>query len=208
MTKYLKVYADNPSHRHVKNIIEALKDGSVIIYPTDTVYGIGCDMYNNEAVERVCRIIGKKPENAHLSLICSNLSNISEFTIPFEKKVYRIMRKAFPGPYTFILNANNNVPKIFKANKKTIGIRVPDNSLNEIIVEELGNPIVTSSIKHDDQILEYPTDAEIILEMFKDQVDMVIDGGPGGNIPSTVIDCTNEEFHVVRQGKGSLDILK
>ena len=194
MSVFLKVYADNPSPRHLKIILEALKEGQVIIYPTDTVYGIGCDMYNREAVERVCKIIGKKPEKANLSLICSNLSNISEFTVPFEKKVYRMMRKAFPGPYTFILNASNQVPKIFKTNKTTIGIRIPDNYLNEAIVEELGNPIVTSSIKHDDHILEYPTSAEVIYEMLKDQVDMVIDGGPGGNIPSTIIDCTGDRI--------------
>ena len=187
---FLKVYGKSPSPRHIKIIVEALKEGKVIIYPTDTVYAIGCDMYNNSAVERLCKIIGKKPEKANLSLICSNLSDISQFTLPFDTKVYKVMRKVLPGPYTFILNANNNVPKIFKSNKKTVGIRIPDHDIPDAIVTELGNPIVTASIKDEDELLEYTTDPEVIYQHFKDQVDMVIDGGMGDNIPSTIIDCT------------------
>lgn len=205
---YLKVYTDNPSPRHLKIILEHLKDGGIIIYPTDTVYGIGCDMHNKKAVERLCSIIGKKPATANLSLICSNLSNISDYTLPFPNNIYKIMRKVLPGPYTFILKANNNVPKIFGNNRKTIGIRVPDSNLIREIVEEYGNPIVTASIKDEDDIIsEYPTDPEEIQELFGNKVDMIIDGGPGGNIPSTVLDCTNDIIEIVRVGKGPVDIL-
>lgn len=205
---YLKAYTDNPSPRHIKIILEALKAGQVIIYPTDTVYAIGCDMHNGKAIERLCQIIGKKPKQANLSIICSNLSNISDYTTPFDKSIYKLMKRALPGPYTFILNANNKVPKIFNTNRKTVGIRVPDSNLIREIVEEYGNPIVTASIKDlDDDINEYPTDAEVIYEMFSKQVDLIIDGGPGDITASTVINCTRDTIEVVRQGKGSLDIL-
>jgi len=205
---YLKVYADNPSPRHLKIIMEHLKDGGIIIYPTDTVYAIGCDMHNKKAVERLCQIIGKKPETANLSLICANLSNISEYTLPFETKIYKLMKKVLPGPYTFILKASNNVPKIFGNNRKTIGIRVPDSVLIREIVEEYGNPVVTASIKDEDDIIsEYPTDPEEIQELFGNKVDMIIDGGHGGNMPSTVIDCTSDKLEIVRVGKGPVDVL-
>jgi tRNA threonylcarbamoyl adenosine modification protein (Sua5/YciO/YrdC/YwlC family) len=200
---FIKVFTDNPSPKHIKIILEALSEGKLIIYPTDTVYGIGCDMHNKKAIERLCQVIGKKPEKANLSLICSNLSNISDYTAPFEKRTYKLMRKAFPGPYTFILNANSNVPKIFNTNKKTVGIRVPDSNLVREIVEEYGNPIVTSSIKDYDDVVEYPTDPEAIYDMFKDTVDIIIDGGPGGNVPSTILDVTREEIQLIREGKGN-----
>lgn len=204
----IKVYPENPSPRHLKLILEALHHGEVIIYPTDTVYAIGCDMHNPKAIDRLCQIIGKKPDKANLSIMCSNLSNISDYTVPFEKRIYKIMRRAFPGPYTFILNANNKVPKIFNRNKKTVGIRVPDNNLVREVVEEYGNPIVTASIKDlDDPISEYPTDPQTIYEMFKDQLNLIVDGGPGGQIASTVIDCTGDELKIVREGKGDLEIL-
>lgn len=204
---FLKVYGKNPSPRHIKIIVEALKEGKVIIYPTDTVYAIGCDMYNNKAIEKLCKIIGKKPEKANLSLICSNLSDVSQFTVPFDTKVYKVMRKVLPGPYTFILKANNNVPRIFKTNKKTVGIRIPEHPIPDTIVTELGNPMVTASIKDDDKLLEYTTDPEIIYENFKDVVDMVIDGGMGDNIPSTIIDCTGSEIVITREGKGDPDVI-
>jgi len=204
---FLKVYTDNPSLRHLKIIMEYLKEGKIIVYPTDTVYGIGCDMHNKKAIERLCNIIGKKPEKANLSLICSNLSNLSDYTLPFETAIYKIMRKTLPGPYTFILNANNNVPKIFGTNRKTIGIRIPDSNLIREIVEEYGNPIVTASIKdEDDFISEYPTDPEEIQNLLRNQVDLIIDGGIGGIIPSTVLDCTEGVVKVVREGKGPIDI--
>jgi tRNA threonylcarbamoyl adenosine modification protein (Sua5/YciO/YrdC/YwlC family) len=204
---FLKVHTDNPSPKHLQIILESLKEGGLIIYPTDTVYGIGCDMNNNKAVERLCKVIGKKPEKAKLSLICSNLSHISEFTLPFETRIYKLMKKSLPGPYTFILNASNKVPKIFKNNRKTIGIRVPDSNLVREMVEEFGNPIVTASIKENDDFIEYPTNPQQIYDLFKDKVDLVINGGPGGNIPSTVFDCTGDEIIVIREGKGDIDIL-
>lgn len=203
---FLKVYTESPSPRHLKIILEHLKEGGIIIYPTDTVYGIGCDMHNSKAIDRLLTIIGKKPSEANLSIICSNLSNISEYTLPFETRVYKMMRKAFPGPYTFILNANNKVPKIFNTNKKTVGIRVPENNLIREIVEEYGNPIVTSSIKDYDDILQYPTDPEEIQAIYGNSVDLIIDGGPGGQIASTIIDCTGNDIKVVREGKGPVDI--
>ncbi len=203
---FLKVHTDSPSPRHLKIILEHLKTGGILIYPTDTVYGIGCDMHNSKAIDQLLKIIEKKPSEANLSIICSNLSNISEYTLPFETRIYKMMRKAFPGPYTFILNANNKVPKIFNTNKKTVGIRVPENNLIREIVEEYGNPIVTSSIKDVDDILKYPTDPEEIQALYGKQVDLIIDGGPGGQIASTVIDCTGEEINVVRVGKGPVDI--
>ena len=204
---FLKVHTDNPSPKHLQIILESLKEGGLIIYPTDTVYGIGCDMNNNKAVERLCKVIGKKPEKAKLSLICSNLSHISEFTLPFETRIYKLMKKSLPGPYTFILNASNKVPRIFKNNRKTIGIRVPDSNLVRELVEEFGNPIVTASIKENDDFIEYPTNPQQIYDLFKDKVDLVINGGPGGNIPSTVFDCTGDEIIVIREGKGDIDIL-
>ena len=203
---FLKVHTDNPSPKHLKIILESLKEGKLIIYPTDTVYGIGCDMNNSKAVEKLCKVIGKKPEKANLSLICSNLSHISEFTLPFETRIYKLMKKSLPGPYTFILKASNKVPKIFKNNRKTIGIRVPDSNLVREIVEEFGNPIVTGSIKDHDTFIEYPTDPQQIYDLFKDQVDLIIDGGSGGNIPSTVFDCTGDDIVVIREGKGEIDL--
>ena len=203
---FLKVYSDSPSPRHLKIILEHLKEGGILIYPTDTVYGIGCDMHNSKAIDKLLQIIGKKPSEANLSIICSNLSNISEYTLPFENRIYKMMRKAFPGPYTFILNANNKVPKIFNTNKKTVGIRVPENNLTREIVEEYGNPIVTSSIKDVDDLIKYPTNPEEIQELYGNKVDLIIDGGPGGQIPSTIIDCTAEDVKVIRMGKGPVDI--
>ena len=203
---FLKVYSDSPSPRHLKIILEHLKEGGILIYPTDTVYGIGCDMHNSKAIDKLLQIIGKKPSEANLSIICSNLSNISEYTLPFENRIYKMMRKAFPGPYTFILNANNKVPKIFNTNKKTVGIRVPENNLIREIVEEYGNPIVTSSIKDVDDLIKYPTNPEEIQELYGNKVDLIIDGGPGGEIPSTIIDCTAEDVKVIRMGKGPVDI--
>ncbi|MBT3302616.1 MAG: threonylcarbamoyl-AMP synthase [Bacteroidetes bacterium] len=203
---FLKVYSDSPSPRHLKIILEHLKEGGILIYPTDTVYGIGCDMHNSKAIDKLLQIIGKKPSEANLSIICSNLSNISEYTLPFENRIYKMMRKAFPGPYTFILNANNKVPKIFNTNKKTVGIRVPENNLIREIVEEYGNPIVTSSIKDVDDLIKYPTNPEEIQELYGNKVDLIIDGGPGGQIPSTIIDCTAEDVKVIRMGKGPVDI--
>ena len=201
----IKIFPENPAPRHISMVVDVLKKDGVIIYPTDTVYAIGCDMKNQKAIDRLCQIIGKKPEEANLSLICSDLSHLSEYTTPFDNRIYKMMKKCLPGPYTFILKANNKVPKLFKNKKKTIGIRVPDNSIPLDIVRELGNPIVTASI-HDNKALgEYFTDPEEIYGYFKDRVDLVINGGFGDNQVSTVINCSNGEIELIRAGKGEVE---
>ncbi|MBI1183825.1 threonylcarbamoyl-AMP synthase [bacterium] len=202
----LKIYPDNPAPRHIDMVVNTLKEGGLVIYPTDSVYAIGCDMYNQEAIDRLCQVIGKKSENANLALICYDLKNISEYCLPFSNSVYKLMRSSLPGAYTFILKANNKVPKLFKNKKKEIGIRVPDNNIPREIVNALGNPIVTASIKLNDPINEYPTNAEIIYDEFKNRVDLVIDGGPGSTEHSTVLDCTGEEVLLIREGKGLVEI--
>lgn len=201
----IPLHTVNPNLRDVKRIIDALEKDAVVIIPTDTIYAMACKLGSKKAIERMCRIVGKKPEKVNFSLICSDLSNISEFTAPIDKTVFRLMKNNLPGPFTFILDANNNVTKYFAGNKKTIGIRVPDNAIAQTLIRELGVPLVVTTIHHDDEILEYMTDAEEIEQKFGHQVDVVIDGGPGGNIPSTIIDCSNGEPEVVRQGKGQLN---
>ena len=196
----LKIYPDNPNHKRIRQVADMLRDGGVIIYPTDTVYGMGCDINNPKALEKIARMKGVKPEKAAFSLICADLGLISEYTLPLDNSVFKLMKKNLPGPFTFILPANSNVPKIFKGKKKTIGIRVPDNIIVREIVSELGRPIVTTSVHDDDEIIEYTTDPELIHEKFGNDVDAVIHGGYGKNIPSTVIDCTGDEPIIVREG--------
>ncbi len=202
----IKIYPENPAPRHVQMVADTLRDGGLVIYPTDSVYAIGCDMYNQDAIDRLCQVIGKKPENANLALICSDLKNISEYTTPFSNSVYKLMKSSLPGAYTFILKANNKVPKLFKNKKKEIGIRVPDNNIPREIVNVLGNPIVTASIKMNDPIHEYPTNAEEIYDQYKKLVDLVIDGGPGHTEHSTVLDCTGDEVILLREGKGEVEM--
>jgi len=203
----LKIYPENPNDRHIRMVVECLLDGGVIIYPTDTVYGLGCDIFKHKAVERVATIKGINLSKANFSFICYDLSHITDFTRPLSNPTYKMMKKATPGPYTFILEANNKVPKLFQTKKKTVGIRVPDNNICREIVNILGNPILTTSIYDEDELIEYTTDPELIYEKYKDLVDIVIDGGFGGNQASTVIDCTSDEFEVLRQGKGLTDNL-
>lgn len=198
----LKIYPQNPGARQISRVIECLMDGGIVIYPTDTIYGLGCDIYKTKAVDRIAKIKGIKKEKANFSFICNNLSQLSDFTRPLDNSVFKLMKNVLPGPFTFILNANNNVPKIFQSKKKTIGIRVPDNNIPRDIVEGLGNPIMSTSIHDDDEIIEYTTDPELIYEKYKDVVDIVIDGGYGDNHPSTIVDCTGNEIVVVREGKG------
>ena len=205
MSLFLKIHHNNPGARNFRLVMECLMDGGVIIYPTDTVYGIGCDIYKSKAVERIAKIKGVKPEKANFSFICFDFSHLSDFTKPIDTAIYRIMKKTLPGPFTFILNANSNVPKLFKSKKKTVGIRIPDNMVCRTIVKTLGNPILTTSIHDDDKIIEYTTDPEIIYDRFKDTVDIVIDGGYGGNKPSTIVDCSDGSFSVVRQGLGNIE---
>lgn len=200
----LKIYPENPNPKAIEEVVEVLKKGGIIIYPTDTVYGLGCDITHPKAIERICRIRGIKPEKANLSFICSDLRHISDYIKPIDNITFRVLKKALPGPFTFIFNANNQVPKLLSSKKKTVGIRVPDNNIASEIVRALGNPILSTSIKDEDELLEYSTDPELIHEKYEELVDLVIDGGYGGNEASTVVDCTNGEFEVIREGKGDL----
>lgn len=202
---YLEIHPDNPEGRKIQQVIDIIKKGGLVIYPTDTLYGLGCDITNNKAVERICQIKGIKPEKANFSFICLDLSNISEFTKPFSNTIYKVMKKNLPGPFTFILNASNQVPKMLKNKKKTVGIRVPNSPIVQTLLEELGSPIMSTSIKKTDEEYElYPTDPQEIYEMYKNLVDVVIAGGVGGLEPSTVVDCTDGEIEIVRQGLGEL----
>ncbi|MDT8394671.1 MAG: L-threonylcarbamoyladenylate synthase [Bacteroidales bacterium] len=200
----LRIHPENPSERQLRIVIECLNDGGVIIFPTDTIYALGCDIYKPKAVERVALIKGVKMKKANFSLICQDLSHLSEFSKPIDNAVYKLMRRNLPGAFTFILEANSNVPKIFQSKKKTIGIRVPDNNIARELVRMLGNPIMSTSVHDDDDILEYTTDPELIYERYSNQADLIIAGGYGDNIPSTIIDCTGPEPLIVREGKGEL----
>lgn len=198
----LKIYDENPNPRDVRRVVDILKDGGIIIYPTDTVYGMGCDITNAKAVEKVARFKNVSVEKSNFSFICSDLSHLSDFSKPVSNSVFKLLKKYLPGPFTFILNANSNVPRYFKGRKKTVGIRIPDNSIITEIVKELGNPIMSTSMRDEDEIIEYSTDPELIHEKYGDIVDLVIDGGYGGNVASTIVDCTDDMPVVIRQGKG------
>ncbi len=202
---FIRMYNENPNPRDIIKIVEVLRDGGIIIYPTDTVYGLGCDITNARAVDRIARLKGIKVEKANFSFICSDLSHLSDYTKPIPNAIFKLMKKNLPGPFTFILEANNQVPRYFKGKKKTVGIRVPDNNIIREIISELGNPILSTSIRDEDEILEYTTDPGLIYEKYQDIADIVIDGGPGELIPSTVVDCSSEEVEIVREGKGTLE---
>lgn len=206
MSQFIKIYDDKPNESAIKKVVDVLKNGGLIIYPTDTVYGLGCDITNLKALEKVAKIKGIKLEKANLSFICYDLSHISDYVKQIDTSTFKLLKRALPGPYTFILPGNNDLPKVFK-NKKTVGIRVPDNNIIRAIVKELGNPIISTSIYDEDEVLEYSTDPELIFEKWQNSVDVVIDGGYGYNIPSTIIDLSGFEPEVIREGKGSLDIL-
>ncbi len=200
----LRLYNDNPNPRDVRKVAEVLRNGGVIIYPTDTVYGMGCDITQTKAVEKVARLKGVNIEKSNFSFICSDLSHLSVYTRPISNPVFKIIRKNVPGPFTFILEANNQVPKYFQGRKKTVGIRIPDNNIIRDIVRELGNPIVSTSIHDEDEMLEYSIDPEMIHEKYGELTDLVIDGGTGGITPSTMVDFTGELPVIVRKGKGTL----
>jgi tRNA threonylcarbamoyl adenosine modification protein (Sua5/YciO/YrdC/YwlC family) len=200
----IKLYIENPNPKDILKAVEILRNGGVIIFPTDTIYGIGCDITKAKAIERVARIKNVKPEKADFSFLFYDLSNISDYCKPISNGIFKLMKKNLPGPFTFILNANSNIPKLFRSTKKSIGIRVPQNNIIREIVRELGNPILSTSVRDEDTIIEYTTDPELIHEKFGDLVDLVIDGGFGGNIPSTVIDCIGSEPVITRLGKGEL----
>lgn len=201
----IKLYEENPDPRQVMKVVELLHNGGVIIYPTDTVYGIGCDITKARAVERVARIKGIRPEKAKFSFICSDLSHLSDFARQVDNNTFKLMKSYLPGPYTFILKASNQVPKSIKQHRKTVGIRIPANNIILEIVRHLGHPILTTSLKEEDQILEYPTDPELIHEEYEYLVDAVIDGGYGGIVPSTIIDCSGEQPEIIREGLGQVD---
>lgn len=198
----LKIYPENPNSKDVRQVVDILKNGGIIIYPTDTVYGLGCDITNAKAVEKIARFRNVVVEKSNFSFICSDISQLSDFSKPVSNLVFKLLKHYLPGPFTFILNANSHVPKYFKGKKKTVGVRIPDNSIIIEIVRELGNPIMSTSIHDDDEIIEYSTDPELIHEKFSDFADLVIDGGYGDNVPSTIVDCTQDVPEVTRQGKG------
>jgi tRNA threonylcarbamoyl adenosine modification protein (Sua5/YciO/YrdC/YwlC family) len=203
----LEIRQKNPDDRQIMQVVECLRKGGIVIYPTDSVYSIGCDLNNKRAIEKVAKIKGIKFRKAQFSLICYDLSSLGDYTKQFSRSVFKAMNKALPGPFTFILNASNRVPKLFDSNRKEIGIRIPDCEITRRIVQELGNPIVATSVHDDDEIIEYTTDPELIYEKFQNLVDIVIDGGFGNNEPSTVVDCTRDKIEIVREGIGDIDLL-
>lgn len=206
MAERIRLYEENPNPREVKKVVDILRAGGLVIYPTDTVYGLGCDITHSKALHRLARIKGEKLEKANWSFICADLSNLSDYVRQIDTPTFKILKRALPGPYTFILPGGTNLPKDFKK-KKTVGIRVPDNAIAQALVTQLGHPIVSTSIRDEDDIIEYTTDPELIHEKWGHLVDAVVDGGYGGNVASTVIDLSGDSPEIIREGKGSLDIL-
>lgn len=202
--EFIHIHPQTPEPRKIQQVVNSLRNGGIVIYPTDTVYALGCDIHNARAVERIARIKGIKPQKNDFSFICHDLSHISDYA-RVSNAAFKVMKRLLPGPFTFILEANNKVPKVL-ANRKTVGIRVPDHPITRLIVFELDHPIITTSIKDDDEFMEYPTDPEIIFERFQHQVDIVIDGGFGGLVPSTVIDATDDHFEIIREGAGEFTL--
>lgn len=203
--KFLPINPDTPQLNKISEAVDILRHGGLVIYPTDTVYGLGCDIYNKAAVEQVLRLKKINPKKINLSFICYDLSHISEYTRNLPNSVFKVMKKALPGPFTFILPASNKVPKILDSKKKTVGIRIPDHNIPRMLVKELGNPIITTSIKDEDEIIEYSTDPELIFEKYQNLVDLVIDGGPGNVEPSTIVECLDDEFNIIREGIGNIE---
>ncbi|HYE54797.1 MAG TPA: L-threonylcarbamoyladenylate synthase [Chitinophagaceae bacterium] len=199
----LHVHADNPQPRNIKTVVETLEQGGVIIYPTDTIYGLGCDILQHKAIERICRIKQVEPSKAQLSFICADLSSLSLYAKQVSTSTYRMLKEYLPGPYTFILPASKEVPRILQSKKHTIGLRIPDNNIARTIVKELGRPILSASLPG--EMVEHYTDPDIIHDLFGKQIELVVDGGIGGIVPSTIIDCTGPEPVVVRQGAGAWD---
>ena len=206
MAQFIKLYNENPNEKEIAKILEVLRNGGLIIYPTDTVYGLGCDITNTKALEKIARIKGVKLEKANFSFVCSDLKNLSDYVKQIDSSTFKLLKRALPGAYTFIMQGNNNLPKDFKK-KKTVGIRVPDNLIARTIVERLGNPIVSTSIYDEDDVIEYTTDPELIFEKWQNLVDIVIDGGYGDNTASTVIDLSGDDPVVIREGKGDISII-
>ena len=202
----IRIYNENPNPKQIRQIVDLLEDGGIIIYPTDTVYAMGCDIMATNAIEKISRFKGLNPQNPELSLIFHDMSQLSEYTIIHDNNIFKLLKRNLPGPFTFIVQANNQIPKLFKNKKKTVGIRIPDNNIVLELVRELGRPIIKTSIHDPDELIEYTTDPELIYEKYRDFTDTVIDGGFGKNEASTIVDCTGDEIVVVRQGLGVLDI--
>ena len=202
--EFIKIHPVNPEQRKIDQVVESLELGGLVIYPTDTVYGIGCDIYNSKAIAKLTRVLELKGKELNLSFICNDLSHISEYVKGPDNHSFKLMKKYLPGPFTFILESSSRVPKILNVKKKTVGIRIPDNLIIRELVKSLGNPIITASLKLEDDIVEYPTDPEEIYEKYKNKVDVIIDGGYGNNIPSTIVDCTGDNFEIIRQGLGQI----
>jgi len=203
----IKLYPENPSPRHLKVISECLMDGGVIIYPTDTVYGFGCSINKPKSAERIAKLKEIDFKKHDFSIICSNISQLTDYVRPIPNHIFRILKKSLPGPYTFILDANTNVPKLIHRKKKQVGIRIPDNNITKEIINFLGNPLLSSSVLHEDEILEYRTDPELIYDRYKNNVDIIVDGGYGNNNPSTIISCAHGDVEVIREGLGSLSVI-
>ncbi|MFH0843284.1 MAG: L-threonylcarbamoyladenylate synthase [Bacteroidota bacterium] len=201
----IRIYPENPNPRHIRQVVDLLDAGGIIIYPTDTVYAMGCDIKANKPIERIAKLKGMNPDNPDLSLIFLNMSQLSEYTVIRDNSVFKLLKRNLPGPFTFIVKANNQIPRMFKNRKKTVGIRIPDNSIVHAIISELGRPIITTSIHDQDEVIEYTTDPELIHEKYRDFADIVIDGGYGKNEASTIVDCTGEEPVILRQGLGILE---
>tara|TARA_B110000444_G_C18733076_1_gene544235 strand:- start:145 stop:768 length:624 start_codon:yes stop_codon:yes gene_type:complete len=203
-----RIYNDNPNEKEIDEVVKCLQNGGIIIYPTDTVYGLGCDINNKKALERIARIKGIKLKDANFSFICFDLSNLSKYAKQINSRTFKLLKRIFPGPFTIILKGTNKIPKIFSNKKKTVGIRIPNNNIVREIVKKFGNPIVSTSILDENAVIEYSTDPELIYEKYKELVDLVIDGGYGMNIASTVVDCTDEnDYKIIREGKGNIDLI-
>jgi tRNA threonylcarbamoyl adenosine modification protein (Sua5/YciO/YrdC/YwlC family) len=202
----IRIYNENPNSGHIRQVVDLLEAGGIIIYPTDTVYAMGCDIQATKSIERIARFKGMNPKNPDLSLIFHDMSQLSEYTVIRDNAIFKLLKKNLPGPFTFIVQANNQIPKMFKNKKKTVGIRIPDNNIALELVRELGRPIITTSIHDPDEVIEYTTDPELIYEKYRDFTDTVIDGGFGRNEASTIVDCTGEEIEIVRQGLGVLEL--
>jgi tRNA threonylcarbamoyl adenosine modification protein (Sua5/YciO/YrdC/YwlC family) len=204
MAEFIKLFEKNPDTRKLGRVVECLRDGGVVIYPTDTIYGMGCDIHQTRSVERICQIKGIKPNKADFSFICHNLSHIADYA-RVGNATFKLMKRALPGPFTFILEATNLVPKLLHTNKKNVGIRIPAHEIPRMLVEQLGNPIITTTLKDDEEYIEYTTDPELIFERYQNLVDIVIDCGYGGHVPSTIVDATDDDFTILRQGLGQLE---
>jgi len=202
----IKIYPDNPNTEHIRRVTWLLGQGGIVIYPTDTIYAMGCDIRASRSIEKIARFKGMNPGNPDMSLIFSSFSQLSEYTVIHDNDIFRLLKRNLPGPFTFIVKANNQIPPLFRNKKKTVGIRIPDNNITLELIRDFGRPLITTSLHEHGDVIEYITDPELIHEKYRDFTDLVVDGGFGGNVPSTVVDCTGEEPEILRQGLGILEL--